>query len=125
MISRVRSWTAAAVSGLVLAGVFPGLAACGHPCGGQCGPPYQLLVIFRPGISMQAASAAMYRCAGNPLVIRVGRVYRYRGNVEPPVQPGSLVATIYTRAMFAGAQEDHLVHCLRQSRLVTVASYPD
>jgi hypothetical protein len=63
-------------------------------------------------------------CAADPLVIRIGRVYRFRGpaDAEPP---GSLTATVYTRVMRAGSREGHLLKCLRQPPSVISAGYPD
>ena len=66
--------------------VRPALSASGHirpghpPGGGRCGPG---------------------RCAGDPLVARIGNVRWFRGPGEPP---GSQTATIYTRAMPVGAR---------------------
>jgi hypothetical protein len=124
MLVRSRSWTAVAAFGLMLALGVPGLAACGHACGGQCGPPFRLQVIFRPGTSTQTAGAAVTRCAWEPFVIRVGRVYRIHG--FPTGEPrGSLVATVYTRSISASQRNDRLLACLRRSHSVISAGYPD
>jgi len=124
-----RTWAAATTGGLiapVLLGMCLALASCGsnQACGGQCGPPFQLQVIFRPGTTTAAAAAAMDGCAADPLVMRIGRVYRFHGpaDAEPP---GSLTATVYTRVMGAGRREVHLLTCLRQSPSVISADYPD
>jgi hypothetical protein len=124
-----RTWAAATTGGLlapVLLGVGLALASCGvsQSCGGQCGPPFQLQVIFRPGTSTQTATAAMNACAADPLVLRIGRMYRFRGPADA-YPPGSLTATVYTRAMWARSRELHLLTCLRRSPSVTFASYPD
>jgi hypothetical protein len=123
-----RTWAAITTGGLlapVLLGLCLALASCSNQaCGGQCGPPFQLQVIFRPGTSAQTAAAAMDGCAADPLVIRIGRVSRFRGPADAD-PPGSLTATVYTRAMRAGRREGHLLTCLHQSPSVISASYPD
>jgi hypothetical protein len=120
MSMRWRANTMAATV-LLLAAVLSA-GGCGQACAGQCGPPYQLQVIFRPGTPQEAAVAALRRCAGDPLVARIGNVRWFRGPGEPP---GSQTATIYTRAMPVGARHVHLLACLRRSPSVTQASWPD
>lgn len=127
MDSRRRTWAPAALVGLLVAALLGGVIALAsftrsQACGGQCGPPFQLQVVFRAGTTTRAAMAAMTDCAGNPLVVRIGRVYHSRG---PGGRPGSLTATVYTRSMRATTRNDHLLRCLRRSPAVTSAAYPD
>jgi hypothetical protein len=109
---------------LVLTAAPYGAVACGRACAGQCGAPYQLQVVFRPGTARSAAMAAMTSCATGPLVVRIGRVLPAAGSPggEPP---GSLTATILTRSMSPGPFTDRLLKCLRGSRSVLQAGYPD
>lgn len=87
----------------------------------QCGPPFQLQVVFRNGTAEQDAIAAMRKCQGNPLVIRIGRPYRS----HLPGSPGQWTAIIYTKQMPAGPAPVPLLTCLRHSPAVTMASWPD
>ena len=127
---RARTFAATAV----VAGLAPVLLAAtgcsGTPaCGGQCGPPFQLQVVFRPGTSPQAAASAMTHCAANPQVVRIGRVKKFHG--PPAVEtPGSLTATVCTQILWPHTrtgrqQQDRLLACLRQSPTVTSAGFPD
>jgi hypothetical protein len=126
---RARTLAATAVLA-VLAPVLLAATGCsGQACGGQCGPPFQLQVVFRPGTSSQAAAAAMTHCAANSQVVRIGRVHNFHGppDAEPP---GSLTATVYTRLLWprtrtSRQQQDRLFACLRQSPAVTSASFLD
>lgn len=124
MISRGRPWVTITILGGMLAGFF-GLAACGSStngiCAGQCGPPYQLLVIFRPDTSRQVATTDMNRCAWKPFVVRVGRAYRFHG---PKAAESPLRATVYTKSTVSH-QNDRLLACLRRSSSVISAGYPD
>jgi hypothetical protein len=100
------------------------LSSCSHhACGGQCGPPFQLQVIFRPGTRLQAAGARMKACAWKPFVTGVGRVRDFHSPAlaEPP---GSRIAMIYTQSM-TSSRNLRLLHCLRRWRQVSSASYPD
>jgi len=104
-----------------------GLAGCGTgpvACAGQCGPPFQLRVVFRHGTSAQAERAALRACsAGNPEVERIGPV-RLRplaagGKPEPQ-------AVVYTRSLGAArAASRRLVDCLNSAPAVYGAGYPD
>jgi hypothetical protein len=98
-----------------------GCSKNGGGCGGQCGPPFQLQVVFRPGTPTDSAVAAMQRCRAEPVVVRVGRVRRLHGQGEPS---GSLTATIFTRSML-GSRPVRLMKCLRMSPSVTSAGFPD
>ena len=98
--------------------------ACGtgaQVCAGQCGPPFQAVVIFRPGTTRQAAAAAMRKCQADPLVIRIGRPYR----PHSPGPSGRWTAVIYTKKMSLGPAPIPLVTCLRHSPAVTSASWPN
>ncbi len=122
---RLSSQFSLILLGGTLAALVFGLAACGGSggCGGQCGPRFQAQVFFRPGTSTQTAATGMGSCAWKPFVIRVGRVYRFRGPkaIEPP---GTLTATVYTESMLSH-QNDRLLACLRRLPSVTSAGYPD
>jgi len=107
---------------VVLLAAVLAVGGCGQACGGQCGPPYQLQVIFRAGTPREMAVAALRRCAGDPLVARTGNVRRFRG---PGAPSGSLTATIYTHAMPIGARHVPLLACLRRSPSVSQASWPN
>ncbi len=116
-------WRANAVAATVLLlAVVLTAGGCGQACAGQCGPPYQLQVVFRTGTTRAAAVAVLQGCSSDPLVARIGNVRRFHGPGEPP---GSLTATIYTRSMPIGAQHVHLLACLHSSPSVTQASWPD
>jgi hypothetical protein len=107
----------------MLAPVLLTATACGSSqggCGGQCGPPFQLQVTFRPGTARQAAVAAMRKCHADPLVIRIGQPYRSRS----PGTPGQWTAIIYTTKMLFNGPVP-LLTCLHHSPVVTGASWPD
>jgi hypothetical protein len=85
-----------------MAGPASGPAAPGHgqsaspsaqtavACGGQCGPPYELMVQFLPGTPRAAAQKLLTSCTDhNPVVIRVGTLRDVDG--------GLTQAMIYTR----------------------------
>ena len=75
MRRRLLGWTLPAVALLLVPGLL-GTAGCSTgSCGGQCGPPFQMQVIFRPGTPNVAAVAAMYKCRGGP-VMSIGHVRR-------------------------------------------------
>ena len=100
-------------------------AACGtsvQACAGQCRPPFQLQVIFRPGTAKQTAAAAMRKCQADPLVIRIGQPHR---RPDSPAAPGQWTAIIYTRKMLFGPKPVPLLTCLHHSPAVTSASWPD
>jgi hypothetical protein len=105
------------ISGLGAAGC----STSGGGCAGQCGPPFQLQVVFRPGTPADLAAAAMQRCQAEPIVVRVGRVRRLHGLGGPS---GSLIATVFTKAM-SGSRPQRLLKCLRMSSSVTTAGFPD
>jgi hypothetical protein len=128
MGSRTHGHQAAITGGplaaIMLAASFA-LSSCTHgqACGGQCGPPFQLQVIFRPGTSIQAAEAHMSACAWKPFVMRVGQVQHFHGTAlaEPS---GSLAATISTQSI-TSSRNHRLLSCLRRWRQVISADYPD
>jgi hypothetical protein len=127
MGSRTRRQQAVITGGLLTAIMLVSsfaLSSCSHQaCGGQCGPPFQLQVIFRPGTTLQAAGTHMKACAWKPFVTGVGRVHDFHGPAlaEPP---GSLTATIYTQSI-TSSRNFRLMNCLRRWRQVSSASYPD
>jgi hypothetical protein len=90
---------------------------------GQCGPPFQLQVIFRPGTSLPAAAARMKACAWKPFVTAVGPVRDFHGPAlaEPP---WSRIVMIYTQSM-TSSRNLRLLNCPRRWRQVSSASYPD
>jgi len=115
---RVLASTTAA---MVLAPALLAASGCStKSCAGQCGPPFQLQVLFRQGTSNQVATAAMRRCQANPIVIRIGRPYRPRSGT-----PGQWTAVIYTKKMPIGSTHVPLLTCLRRSPAVMQASWPD
>jgi hypothetical protein len=92
--------------------------ATGKWCAGQCGPPYELWVDFRPGTTHAAAQKLLTSCTDhNPVVIRVG----------PPrdVGGGLTRATIYTQVFGDTPRTAGLFTCLRHSSLTLTASFPD
>jgi hypothetical protein len=112
---------AIAAAALTLAPALLTASGCSsESCEGQCGPPFQLQVVFRHGTSQQAAIAAMRRCQADPLVIRIGRPHRPR-----PGTPGQWTAVIFTKKMAFGPANVPLLTCLRRSSAVTSASWPD
>lgn len=129
MSKRAHLLTATASAMLLAASMLVVTGCAGQSCAGQCGPPFQMQVVFRPGTTTQAAASAMTPCAANPQVVRIGHVHRFHGasGAEPP---GSLTATVYTRSLFPRTrtgrqQQGHLFACLRQSPTVTSAGFPD
>lgn len=102
------------------------LAGCGsgaRPCAGQCGPPFQLQVVFRHGTSPRAGRAVLQACAaGNPQVERIGPVQLSPlpggGRAEPH-------ATVYTRSLGEGAASRRLEACLQSAPAVLGDGYPD
>jgi hypothetical protein len=112
---------AVAAAAVMLAPVLVAVSGCSaQSCSGQCGPPFQLQVVFRHGTSRQAAIAAMRRCQADPLVIRIGQPYRPR-----PGAPGQWTAVIFTKKLGFGPAKIPLLTCLRRSPAVTSAAWPD
>jgi hypothetical protein len=115
---RVLASTTAA---MVLAPILLAAAGCStKSCAGQCGPPFQLQVVFRQGTSRQAAIAAMRKCQADPLVVRIGRPYRSGSGTS-----GQWAAVIYTKKMLFGPAHIPLLTCLHRSPAVVQASWPD
>jgi hypothetical protein len=112
---------ASIIAAVVLAAVLLTASGCSvKSCAGQCGPPFQLQVVFRDGTSKQAAIAAMRKCQADPLVIRIGQSYRSHS----PGTPGQWTAIIYTTKMPITAQHIPLLTCLHHSPAVMTASWP-
>lgn len=118
----MRAWkkaTASAAFLIAAAGGLPGLAGCESApviCAGQCIPPFQLSVAFKPGTSPQAASSELRQCSrGDANVIRV---------VELPPANGQPRATIYTGSMPKSGR-DRLQKCLAAEPRVLSALWPD
>ena len=112
---------AGALASMAIITTLAAVTACGSStpgaCAGQCRPPFQLQVTFRPGTSQQAAAAAMRNCRHQPLVIRIG---------QPSYStPGQQTATIYTSKLPTGATHIPLLTCLRHSPVVLSAGWPD
>jgi hypothetical protein len=115
---RVLASTAAA---MMLAPILLAAAGCStKSSAGQCGPPFELEVVFRPGASKQAAIAAMRKCRASPIVTRIGQPHRLRSGTT-----SQWTAVIYTKKMPIGASHVPLLTCLRRSPAVMVASWPD
>jgi hypothetical protein len=113
---------ASMIAAMMLALVLLTASGCSvKSCAGQCGPPFQLQVVFRDGTSKPAAAAAMRKCQADPLVIRIGQPYRSHS----PGTPGQWAAIIYTKKMLVGPAPVPLLTCLRHSPTVTSASWPD
>ncbi len=111
----------AAAAAVTLAPVLLTASSCStQSCAGQCGPPFQLQVVFRHGTSQQAAIAAMRKCQASPLVIRIGQP-----NQPRPGHPGQRTAIIYTTKIPITAQHIPLLTCLHHSPAVMTASWPD
>lgn len=86
------------------------LGGCGSTavCGTQCGPPYELSVIFQPGTTLAAAQQLLTACTdGDPVVIRVGPL---RDNGD-----GTSQATIYTKVLGESPRTAGLLTCLHNS----------
>jgi hypothetical protein len=115
---RVLASTTAA---MVLAPILLAASGCStKSCAGQCGPPFQLQVVFRQGTSKQTAIAAMRKCQANPLVVRIGQPYRSGSGMS-----GQWAAVIYTKKMLFGPAHIPLLTCLHRSPAVMQASWPD
>lgn len=104
-----RSAVQTAVScALTVAGLL-GVTNCARQiptaCGGQCSAPYQLQVVFRSGISHEAAQAALTLCSTNPIVIKVGKI-------QEPGHAADLTVTIYTRTGPSSARTASFLKCL-------------
>jgi hypothetical protein len=86
--------TAGAAFLAAIAGGLPGLAGCASApliCAGQCVPPFQLSVTFKPGTPAQAVSSELRQCSrGDANVIRVD---------ELPRVDGRFLAVIYTHTL--------------------------
>jgi hypothetical protein len=131
-VRRYSRLLTAVAAALALATPLLAVTSCGaQTCAGQCGPPFQLQVVFRPGTSTPAAVAAMDRCADNPQVVRIGhRLSRFQGSPNPMEPAGSRTATIYTRLLLTYTrsqqrQQQRLLACLHQSPLVGSEGFPD
>jgi hypothetical protein len=90
-------------------------------CAGQCGPPYELMVLFQPGTTHAAAQQLLTSCTNhNPVVIRVGPL-----GVDPA---GLSRAFIYTQ-VFGPRNPSRtaagLLTCLRHSSLTYEVGWPD
>ena len=106
---------------LVAASGAAGCSGDAVACGGQCGPPFQMQVIFRPGTGPGPALAALQRCQGEAVVVRIGRVRPFRRRGEPH---GPLSACVFTRSM-RGSRAARLQDCLRASPVITQAGFGD
>jgi hypothetical protein len=118
----VSGWKKATAGVAFLAavmGALPGLAGCESApviCAGQCIPPFQLSVAFKPGTSPQAVTSELRKCSrGDANVIRV---------VELPSANGQPRATIYTHSMPRSGR-DRLQKCLAAEPRVLGADWPD
>jgi hypothetical protein len=121
-MSLPRRMLASIIAATVLAPALLTASGCNvKSCAGQCGPPFQLQVDFQPGAAKQDAIAAMRKCQGNPLVIRIGQPYRSHS----PGTPAQWTAIIYTKKMPTGSAPVPLLTCLRHSPTVATASWPD
>ena len=90
------------------------------PCAGQCGPPYELMVLFQPGTTHAAAQQLLTSCTDhNPVVIRVGPL-----GVDPA---GLSRAFIYTQVFGPRnpSRTAGLLTCLRHSSLTYEVGWPD
>jgi len=101
--------------------VLPAMVGCGSTavtCAGQCGPPYELQVDFKPGTTHAAARNLLVSCTDrDPVVIRVG--------APRDVGKGFSRAMIYTQVIGNTPQTAGLLTCLHHSRLVAQAAWPD
>jgi hypothetical protein len=83
---------------------------------GQSGPPFELLVIFRPDTGAALATKVLAGCSHEAEVIRVGRPAEVRG---------ALRATVYTKDFERSARTQPLLNCLHDSGSVQLAAWPD
>ena len=120
MRRRLLGWTVPVIVLLLVPGLLASAGCSTERCGGQCGPPFQMQVIFRPGTPNVAAFAAMYKCRGEP-VVRIGQVHRFTDPGEPK---GSLTATNFTRSM-QGSGLGRVVNCLNRSPAVISTTFLD
>ena len=112
--------SAAAITLLTLASLATSAcSARSQFCRGQCGPPFQLNVVFRAGTSKQAAIMAMRECQPDPLVVSIGQPQRRAGT------PGRWTAVIYTTKLPTEAAHLPLLTCLHRSPAVMTAAWPD
>jgi hypothetical protein len=112
---------ASTATAIVLAPMLLALSACSPGpliCAGQCGPPFQLQVVFQQGISKRAAITAMSTCRTDPVIIRIGQPHRVS-----PSSPTQWNATIYTKKIGRAATHS-LLACLRHSPAVLNAAWP-
>lgn len=106
-----------AVLGLVAvtAGVLvwsPTSQIAGQTCAGQCGPPWQVQVIFNKGVSATEANSAVRRCEHASDFISASAPVRRPGSFN-----GLYVTTIETRT-WDSAEATQLSDCLHQSPAV-------
>ena len=83
---------------------------------GQSGPPFELLVIFRPDTGAALATKVLSGCSAGAEVISVGRPVEVRG---------ALRATVYTKDFERSARTQPLLDCLHASGSVQLAGWPD
>jgi hypothetical protein len=120
---RLRAAHGAMAAAVLAGGLLTGAAACSEPvaCAGPCGgPPYVLQVIFRPGITTQAATATLRHCATGPVVIRRGPLA-----AGPKTSGGKpeMIVNIFTRTA-ASSQTSPLLSCLKHASTVQGAAFP-
>lgn len=107
----------AAVPLVSLAVVLAAVSGCSsESCAGQCGPPYELSVTFRPGTTENGAVSAVKWCAKYPEVVHVGL---------PRVVSGVRSAIITTRDFGISSKTQPLLRCLNAARVVGTVGWPD
>jgi hypothetical protein len=119
--ARLLPTVAAAAALTVTSGCASPRPLLSTACAGQCKSPYELDVTFRPGISRQAATAAVSRCRASRLVIRI-ELTQWNSVT------GQWTAVILTKEMASGAPaaaRTALLTCLRQQRSVDSEGWPD
>ncbi len=85
-------------------------------CAGQCRPPYQLQVLFKPGTTANAAGREARRFRQRPEVDRVGPARKGVGGLE--------VVTFYTRDLGRGPKTGGLLSCLARQPQVAGTGWP-
>jgi hypothetical protein len=120
---RLRTARGAAAAAVLAGSLLTSTAACTGTasCAGLCpGQPYVLQVIFRPGITTQAATATLHKCATGSVVVRIGDLAAAPGSSS---SKPSMMAKIFTRAEVR-SQIRAVLSCLNHAPIVQEAAFP-
>jgi hypothetical protein len=119
-------WWATAAACAMLAGASALLLGCAHPehasevaCGGQCGPPYLLDVMFTDGTSKTVVTRALKNCA------QFSPVTSTKSVKVPPGRGRGWEGRVFSLKNMHDPGTVPLVACLERQTGVTSASWPE